>query len=91
MSRGESFRHAWRRLPHPIRWVVVATVGATLIALGLVFMVLPGPGIPLIIAGFVILASEFAWAEVVVQRMRRDGDRLAKSFMERVRALRDRG
>lgn len=91
MTPRETFMHAWRRLPHPVRWIVVATVGATLIALGLLFMVLPGPGIPLVIAGFVILASEFAWAEVAVQRMRKDGDRLAKSFMERFRALRKRG
>lgn len=91
MTPRERFLHAWRRLPHPIRWAVVATVGATLIVLGLIFMVLPGPGIPLVIAGFVILASEFAWAEVVVQRMRHDGDRLAKSFMERMRNLRKRG
>lgn len=90
MRKREIFMSAWRLLPHPIRWVVVATVGATLIALGLVFMVLPGPGIPLIIAGFVILASEFAWAEVVVVRMRKEGDRLAQSFMERMRALRRR-
>lgn len=90
MSRRDAFAAAWRHLPHPIRWVVVATVGATLIVLGLLFMVLPGPGIPLIIAGFVILASEFAWAEVVVQRMRKEGDRLAASFMERMRSLRKR-
>lgn len=90
MSRRDAFVAAWRHLPHPIRWVVVATVGATLILLGLLFMVLPGPGIPLIIAGFVILASEFAWAEVVVQRMRREGDRLAQSFMDRMRGLRKR-
>ena len=81
------FLAAWRYLPHPVRWVVVTTVGATLIALGLVFMVLPGPGIPLVIAGFVILASEFAWAEVLLQRMRHDGGRLA----QRLRALRRRG
>lgn len=90
MSRRDAFRSAWRHLPHPIRWVVVATVGATLIVLGLLFMVLPGPGIPLIIAGFVILATEFAWAEVVVQRMRKEGDRLAQSFMDRLRNLRKR-
>lgn len=82
---------AWRLLPHPIRWVIVTTIGATLIVLGLLFMVLPGPGIPLVIAGFVILASEFAWAEVVLQRMRREGDRWAQSFMERMRNLRKRG
>lgn len=90
MNSRETLHNAWRHLPHPIRWVVVATVGATLVVLGLMFMVLPGPGIPLIIAGFVILATEFAWAEVVVQRMRREGDRLSKSFMERFRALRKR-
>ena len=90
MSRSDAFRSAWRHLPHPIRWVVVATVGATLIVLGVLFMVLPGPGIPLIIAGFVILATEFAWAEVVVQRMRKEGDRLAQSFMDRLRSLRKR-
>lgn len=90
MTRRERFSSVWKQLPHPLRWVVVATVGGTFICLGLIFMVLPGPGIPLVLAGFVILASEFAWAEVVVQRMRRDGDRLAKSFMERFKALRKR-
>lgn len=90
MNPRETLRAAWHRLPHPFRWVAVTTVGATLVVLGLLFMVLPGPGIPLVIAGFVILATEFAWAEVVLQRMRRDGDRLAQGFMERMRALRKR-
>lgn len=27
-------------------------------------MVLPGPGIPLVIAGLAILATEFTWAEI---------------------------
>ena len=83
-----AFVAVWKRLPHPVRWVVAATVGATLIVLGGIFMVLPGPGIPLVIAGFVILASEFAWAEVVVQRMRKQGDRLASSFKDRLRGKR---
>ena len=59
---------AWRKLPHPIRWVVVATVGATLVLLGAIFLVLPGPGIPLIIAGLAILATEFTWAEIWLNR-----------------------
>jgi hypothetical protein len=33
-----------------------------LIATGTVLLVLPGPGIPLIIAGIAVLATEFAWA-----------------------------
>ena len=85
------FLFAWRLLPHPIRWVIVATVGATLVVLGLVFMVLPGPGIPLVIAGFVILASEFAWAEVVLQRIRHDGKRVMRDIIKRARSVRKQG
>jgi uncharacterized protein (TIGR02611 family) len=62
---------AWRKLPHPIRWVVVATVGATLLILGIVFLVLPGPGIPLIIGGLAILATEFTWAEIWLKRTKK--------------------
>ena len=58
----------FRSLPHPLRWLTAATVGATLVIVGIVLLVLPGPGIPLIIAGLAILATEFAWAEVVLNR-----------------------
>ena len=58
----------WQRLPHPVRWVVAATVGFTLVGVGIVLLVLPGPGVPLIIAGLAILATEFAWAEVLLNR-----------------------
>lgn len=66
----------WRKLPHPIRWVVATTVGFTLVVLGFVFLVLPGPGIPLIIAGLAILATEFAWAEILLNRTK---DQVAKA------------
>lgn len=59
---------AWRKLPHPLRWLVAATVGVTLLVLGIAFLVLPGPGIPLIIAGLAILATEFTWAEIWLNR-----------------------
>ena len=61
-------KNNWKRLPHPLRWIVVSTVGFTLVSVGLIFMVLPGPGIPLIVAGLAILATEFAWAEIVLNR-----------------------
>lgn len=66
-------------------------MGGSLVLVGIVFLVLPGPGIPLIALGLVILATEFAWAEVILghlrrrsaaamtkarQRMKRSGDRV---------------
>jgi uncharacterized membrane protein YbaN (DUF454 family) len=39
------------------------------VGLGLLGLVLPViPGIPLLIAGFALLATEFAWAEVLLNR-----------------------
>lgn len=66
--RYERIRENWRKFPHPIRWLVTAILGVTLIALGIVFLVLPGPGIPLIIAGLAILATEFTWAEILLNK-----------------------
>jgi uncharacterized protein YqgC (DUF456 family) len=44
-------------------------VGGTLVLLGLTGLVLPViPGIPLLIAGLAILATEFTWAEVLLNR-----------------------
>lgn len=60
----EYVKKAWRKLPHPLRWLTAATVGATLVVVGIIFLVIPGPGFPLIIAGLAILATEFTWAEI---------------------------
>lgn len=83
-SRWALGKDAWKRLPHPIRWITVAVIGATLVVLGIVFMVLPGPGIPLVILGLVVLASEFAWAERTLHRVKRDGGRFWESIRSRI-------
>ena len=45
-----------------IRKVVVGITGGAIILLGLVLIPLPGPGIPVVVFGIVVLSSEFAWA-----------------------------
>lgn len=37
--------------------------GGTLLIIGILFLVLPGPGLPIIILGLIVLATEFVWAE----------------------------
>ena len=59
-------KQIWASLPHPLRWISVAIVGSTAVVLGIVFLFLPGPGIPLIIGGLAILATEFTWAELLL-------------------------
>ena len=74
----------WKRLPHPIRWVVVATVGGALVIVGLTGLVLPViPGIPLMLAGFALLASESAWAEVLLNRTKHHVTKAVKKVRKR--------
>ena len=40
----------------------IALIGGTVLLVGVVLLVLPGPGLPIIAAGLAILATEFIWA-----------------------------
>jgi uncharacterized protein (TIGR02611 family) len=48
--------------------IAVLVVGLVLVGLGLVMLVVPGPGLVVIILGLVVLATEFAWAEVMLDK-----------------------
>jgi uncharacterized protein (TIGR02611 family) len=46
-----------------VRRFLVAVAGACVVLLGLVLVPLPGPGWPIVFLGFVVLGSEFVWAD----------------------------
>ena len=46
----------------------VAAAGFTVLAVGLVMLVTPGPGLLVIIAGLAILAHEFTWAARALEK-----------------------
>ena len=48
--------------------LVVFIAGVAVLLAGLAMLALPGPGVLVIILGLVILATEFAWAERVLDR-----------------------
>jgi hypothetical protein len=50
------------------RIAIKSLVSAVLIGTGTVLLVLPGPGIPLIVAGVALLATEFEWAAKLQSR-----------------------
>jgi uncharacterized protein (TIGR02611 family) len=49
----------------------VFAVGVTVLAAGIVMLVLPGPGWVAIFLGFAILATEFAWAQTALSKAKR--------------------
>jgi len=48
--------------------ICIAVIGGTVLAFGVVLLVLPGPGLPIIVAGLAILATEFFWARRAMRR-----------------------
>ncbi len=56
------------KLPHPIRWLIVMIIGFTLLILGLMMIVTPGPGLLFIFFGTSILALEIKWARELNQQ-----------------------
>lgn len=54
-----------------VRRVVIAVVGMTVLLLGVVMIVTPGPALLVIPGGLAILGIEFAWARYLLRRARR--------------------
>ena len=60
-----------------LRWIAangkrlaVLVVGVAFLGAGLTMLVLPGPGVLVIVLGLAVLATEFAWAERMLDRTR---------------------
>jgi len=63
--------------------VAIGIVGGTVLLLGVVMMVTPGPGIAGILAGLGILAIEFAWARIWLKKVKVKSQEMAQSIMRR--------
>lgn len=64
MARRLHSPSAWLRLiATNVRRLTVLLLGVTVMGAGFAMLVLPGPGILVVVVGLAILAREFAWAE----------------------------
>jgi Putative transmembrane protein (PGPGW) len=61
---------------HRAKRLVKIVVGFTALLLGVIMLVTPGPGIPTIIFGLVLLAAEFVWAQRLLNRLKAHGNKL---------------
>ena len=75
------------------RRFAVAAVGSTVVILGLIMLITPGPGLIVIPIGLAILGLEFAWARLWLRKVRegisnqnsRNHAERAENHRERVR------
>lgn len=76
---------AWarRRRTTLVLWqAVVLGVGMGLVLAGLAMLVLPGPGWGAIILGLIVLASEFAWAQRLLDPVTRAARKAADAALD---------
>jgi uncharacterized protein (TIGR02611 family) len=66
LDRIRSKRHTYL-----VYKTMIAIVGFTIVLVGLALVPLPGPGWLIVFAGLAVLATEFAWAERLLDRGRR--------------------
>ena len=62
---------------------VKVLIGFTLLALGIVMIVTPGPGWLTILVALGILGAEFVWARRLLDRLKEQGVRFRDSVMPR--------
>jgi thiol:disulfide interchange protein len=61
------------------RRIVRIAAGFTLLAVGVVLLALPGPGLLTIALGLGMLAADFAWARRLLDRLKTGAGRLANT------------
>jgi tellurite resistance protein TerC len=64
------FWSALKSVAAPLRKLIIALIGGTVLLIGIALIVLPGPAFIVIPIGLAILATEFAWARRAVTKAR---------------------
>jgi len=60
---------------------IILVVGLTIVGLGIFFLLFPGPGWPVIMFGLIVLASEYAWAQKMLNPVREFSSKIARLFV----------
>jgi len=63
--------------------IAIGIVGGTVLVMGIIMMVTPGPGIAGILAGLGILAIEFTWARIWLKKVKAKAQEMAHHLQNR--------
>ncbi|MCC7146304.1 MAG: PGPGW domain-containing protein [Phycisphaeraceae bacterium] len=62
------------------RWAIIA-IGFTILLIGTVMLLLPGPGLLVMLVGLAILATEFVWAARLLRQLKKMGNSAKQAVM----------
>ncbi len=72
-----------RDLTRGAKRIGVLVVGLALLVVGIVMLVLPGPGVLVTMAGLALLATEYEWARRLLARVRQHARRITDQVRRR--------
>ncbi len=64
-----------------MRKLFVLLIGLTVVLLGLIMVVTPGPAIIVIPIGLAILGTEFVWAKKILKRIKKEGNTIGSAVI----------
>jgi len=64
-----------------VKRVFKVLAGFTLLSVGVIMLITPGPGWIAIAGGLALLAAEFVWARRLLNRLKSEGERLRHSIL----------
>jgi tellurite resistance protein TerC len=82
----ENFNRMYEMTYTGFRRIIITLIGVSVLIIGIIFIVTPGPAIIVIPAGLAILASEFVWARILLKKVKHKFvhySKESKSFFER--------
>jgi len=66
-----------------IRKVIVSILGAMLMLIGIILLVLPGPGVVVLLLGLGVLGTEFPVAKRLMRKLAKKADQTLRSWKDR--------
>lgn len=62
--------------------LITVVIGFTVVLVGVVMLVTPGPGIAAIVLGLALLGTEFLWARKLMKRFKQEANNVKDSFVK---------
>jgi tellurite resistance protein TerC/cation:H+ antiporter len=79
---GKTLRQPWR--------IIVAAIGFTVLPVGIVIIVTPGPGWFVSVLGLSIVSAEFVWPRHPLRRIKNIGSDLARTALRESKVVTDK-
>lgn len=72
-----AFKQAWK--------LIIFVVGLTILLLGIIMIVAPGPALIVIPLGLLVLATEFMWARTLLTRFEKEFIAAKKKVLKKIK------